>query len=76
MRMFGRWGKMCGVCVCAFWKLLKCEKFVCGKTVLDLSQMHYQDLFQRILGPLNGPKNSIMNWFSNLHIKNKIFPII
>ena len=29
--MFGRWGKMCGVCVFAFRKLLKCEKFVCEK---------------------------------------------
>ena len=26
--MFGRWGKICGVCVCTFLKLLKCEKYI------------------------------------------------
>ena len=33
-QVFGRWGIMCGVCVCIFLKLLKCEKCMREKTVL------------------------------------------
>ena len=29
--MFGGWFKMCGVCVCTFWKLLKCQKYTSEK---------------------------------------------
>ena len=34
-----------------------------------------QDLFQRILDPINGPKSSILNWVSYLNIKNGFFPL-
>ena len=33
-QVFGRWDIMCGVCVCIFLKLLKCEKCTREKTVL------------------------------------------
>ena len=41
MCMFGGWGKMCGVCVCTFFKFLKCEKYINEKTIMVLSKTHY-----------------------------------
>ena len=39
-QVFGRWGIMCGVCVCIFLKLLKCEKCMREKTVLVFPNTH------------------------------------
>ena len=61
MCMFGRWGKMCGICWCAF--LLKCEKFVCEKTVLSLSKT--QRCPSKTIG-LWDNRISIMKWFFNV----------
>ena len=58
--------------VCCFMKPEKILSFQTNNLILKSKiwwghRDNMQDLFRGFLGPVNGPKNSILNWVSNLN---------
>ena len=58
--------------VCCFMKPEKILSFQTNNIILKSkiwwgNRDNMQDLFRGFLGPVNGPKNSILNWVSNLN---------
>ena len=69
----------CCYSVCRFMmpkkKILVCKQIILFRKIKFGGEIERicRTFFRGFLGPVNGPKNSILNWVSNLNVENKNF---